>query len=157
LEVHYQNEIESIKGEVTRLTDIEQVLSSKNGKGISTQPPVKTPSIHVPHISQNLEADSITGNHFVHFTVVYPSQAQIIVNQTMKGPSDNRFTNPTGNDKWVALEERLRAVKGNNLIHLVIAAEVCLIPNIVVPKEFRVSDFVKYTGLECPYTHLRSY
>jgi len=35
LEAHYQNEIESIKGEVTRLTNLlEQVLSSKNGKGI---------------------------------------------------------------------------------------------------------------------------
>jgi hypothetical protein len=158
LEVHYQNEIESIKGEVARLRYmLEQVLSSKNGKGIFAQPPVKTPSIHVPHTSQNLEADSITGNHFVPFTVVYPSQAQITVNPTMKGPSDNRFTNPTGHDKWVALEERLRVVEGNNLIHPVITAEVCLVPNIVVPNEFRVPDFVKYTGLECPYTHLRSY
>jgi hypothetical protein len=33
LEAHYQNEIESIKGEVARFTDLfEQVLSSKNGK-----------------------------------------------------------------------------------------------------------------------------
>jgi hypothetical protein len=55
LEAHYQNEIESIKGEVARLTDLlEQVLSSKNGKGIFAQPPVKTPSIHVPGTSQNL-------------------------------------------------------------------------------------------------------
>jgi len=39
----------------------------------------------------------------------------------------------------------------------VITAELCLVPNIVVLKEFRVSDFIKYTGLECPYTHLQSY
>ena len=38
-----------------------------------------------------------------------------------------------------------------------IAAELCLVPHIVVLKEFRVSDFIKYTRLECPYTHLRSY
>jgi len=38
-----------------------------------------------------------------------------------------------------------------------IPAEVCLVPNLVVPKEFRVPDFIKYTRLECPYTHLRSY
>jgi hypothetical protein len=38
LEAHYQNEIESIKGEVARLTDLlEQVLSSKNKKGIFAQ------------------------------------------------------------------------------------------------------------------------
>jgi hypothetical protein len=69
----------------------------------------------------------------------------------MKGPSDNRFTNLMGHDKWVALEERLRSVEGNNLIHPVTAAEVCLVPNILVP------DFIKYTGLECPYTDLQSY
>jgi hypothetical protein len=56
LKAHYQNEIERIKGEVARLTDLlEQVLSSKNGKGIFAQPPVKTPST-----SQNLGADSTT-------------------------------------------------------------------------------------------------
>jgi|EndMetStandDraft_5_1072996.scaffolds.fasta_scaffold6694300_1 DNA-binding protein H-NS len=49
LEAHYQNEIESIKGEVARLTNLlEQVLSSKNRKGIFAQPPMKTPSIHFP-------------------------------------------------------------------------------------------------------------
>jgi hypothetical protein len=37
------------------------------------------------------------------------------------------------------------------------AAEVCLVPNIVVPKDFRIPDFIKYTGLECPNTHLQSY
>jgi hypothetical protein len=79
------------------------------------------------------------------------------VNPTTKGPSYNRFTNPMGHDKWVGLEERLRTVEGNNLIHHVIAVKVCLVPNMVVSKEFRVSDFVKYTRLECPYTHLRSF
>jgi hypothetical protein len=50
LEAHYQNEIESIKGEVARLTDLlEQVLSSKNEKGIFAQP-----HVHVLGTSQNL-------------------------------------------------------------------------------------------------------
>ena len=75
----------------------------------------------------------------------------------MKGPSDNRFTNLMGHDKWVALEETLRLVERNDLIHLVIVAEVCLVPNILVSKEFRVPDFIKYTRLECPYIHLPSY
>jgi len=37
------------------------------------------------------------------------------------------------------------------------AAEVCLVPNIIVPKNFRIPEFIKYTGLECPNTHIRSY
>jgi len=62
-----------------------------------------------------------------------------------------------GHDKWFGLEERLRVVEGNNLIHHVIAVEDCLVLNIMVSKEFRALDFVKYTRLECPYTHLRSF
>jgi hypothetical protein len=79
LEAHYQNEIESIEGEVARFIDLlEQVLSSKNGKGIFAQPPVKTPSIHVPGTSRNLGADSTAEQHFVHITPIPSSQAPIL-------------------------------------------------------------------------------
>ena len=47
-------------------------------------------------------------------------------------------------------------IEEKNLIDPMIAVEVCLVPNIVMPKKFKVPDFIKYTGLECPYTHLRS-
>jgi hypothetical protein len=60
-------------------------------------------------------------------------------------------------DKQFALEERLRVVEGNDWFNPMRAAEVCLLPNIVVPKDFRILDFIKYTGLQCPNTHLRSY
>jgi hypothetical protein len=43
--------------------------------------------------------------------------------------------------------KRLRAVEENDLFEPVQAAEVCLVPNIVVLKKFRVSDFIKYTRL----------
>jgi hypothetical protein len=42
-------------------------------------------------------------------------------------------------------------IEEKNLIDPMIAVEVCLVPNIVVPKKFKVPDFIKYTGLECPY------
>jgi hypothetical protein len=52
LEAHYQNEIESIEGERAILTNLlEQVLSSKNGKGISAQPPIGALVAHVPTTS----------------------------------------------------------------------------------------------------------
>jgi hypothetical protein len=155
LKAHYQKKIESIKGKVTRLADLfEQVLGFNNGKGTSAQPPMKTPSVRISHTSQNLGANSVTGHHFIPFTPIYSSQTQIIVEPRMKGSSNNRSTNPADHDKWVALEERLRAIKEKNLIDPMIAFEVCLVPNIVVPKKFKVLDFIKYTGLECPNTHL---
>jgi hypothetical protein len=75
---------------------------------------------------------------------------------TTEGPFDNRFTSPVNHDKWV-LERRLRAIEGNNLIDLVLTVKICLVPNIVMPKEFRMLDFIKYTKLECHNTHLLSY
>jgi len=37
------------------------------------------------------------------------------------------------------------------------AVEICLVLDVVVYKKFRVPKFVKYMGLECPNTNLRSY
>lgn len=36
----------------------------------------------------------------------------------VEGPSDNRSTSSINHDKWVALEERLKAIEGNNMIDL---------------------------------------
>lgn len=66
---------------------LEQALSFKNGKGTSAQPPMKTSSIHVPRAFQNLGKDLINGNHFIHLSPIYPSQAQITMSPTTK-PSD---------------------------------------------------------------------
>jgi hypothetical protein len=43
-------------------------------------------------------------------------------------------------NKLFALEERLRAVEGNDWFDPMRVAEVCLVPNIVVPKDFRILD-----------------
>jgi hypothetical protein len=55
------------------------------------------------------------------------------------------------------LEAKIRAIKGVNLYNLVGAVKICLVPNVIVPKKFRVPEFIKYTGTQCPMTHLKSY
>jgi hypothetical protein len=34
---------------------------------------------------------------------------------------------------------------------------MCLVPNVVIPKKFRVLEFVKYIGTQYPVTHLKAY
>ena len=46
---------------------------------------------------------------------------------------------------------------GFYMYDLVLATEMCLIPNVVVPKKFRVPKFIKYSGTQRPMTHLKSY
>jgi len=133
------------------------VLSSKNEKGIFAQPPVKTPSTHVQGTSQNLGANSTAEQYFVPIAPIPSSQAPITMDLTADGPPGNRSTDFVNYDKLSALEERLKAVEGNDWFDPMQAAEVCLVPNIIVPKNFRIPEFIKYTGLECPNTHLRSY
>jgi len=110
VEAHYQNEIESIKGEVARLTNLlEQVLSSKNGKGIFAQPPVKTPSIHVPGTSQNLGADSTAEQHFVPIAPIPSSQAPITMDLIADRPPDNRSTDFMNYDKIVYFGRKIKS------------------------------------------------
>jgi hypothetical protein len=56
-----------------------------------------------------------------------------------------------------ALEAKIRAIEGVDLYDPIRAAEMCLVPDMVVPKKFRVPEFIKYTGTQCPVTHLKSY
>ena len=35
--------------------------------------------------------------------------------------------------------------------------ELCLVPNMVIPPKFKVPDFDKYKGTNCPKNHLKMY
>ena len=162
LEAHYQKELESMKNDITRLTSLlEQALVSKFGEDTSTQPAVATPSVSIPaapfvFTSQNLGANPSSSEQ--QFTAhVPPAQVPVTVNLTIDDSHKMKFSKHVDYDKLTALEERLRAIEGADLYDPVHAAEMCLVPNVAVPKEFRVPEFIKYTGTECPVTHLKSY
>jgi len=36
-------------------------------------------------------------------------------------------------------------------------AKLCLVPDVVIPLKFKVSDFDKYKGTACPKNHLKMY
>jgi hypothetical protein len=38
------------------------------------------------------------------------------------------------------------AFEGSNLHDYIKVVEMCLVPNVVIPKKFRVPEFVKYIG-----------
>jgi hypothetical protein len=62
LESHYQTELESVKNEVSRLTDLlGQLLRAKNGEGTSAQQLEGAPTTHIPQASQNQGANSANG------------------------------------------------------------------------------------------------
>ena len=144
-----------MKNKVTRLTDLfEQLLRAKNGEGTSAQPPEGVPAARIPRASQNQGENSANEQHLVPITPIQPTHPPITVYLTTEGTSDNGSPSLMDQDKLCALEERLRAIEANYWFDPMRAAKVCLVPNVMVPKDFRIPDFIKYTGSN---THLRSY
>jgi hypothetical protein len=92
---------------------------------------------------------------FVHSRPSAPAPAVIypFANESHKTKSSNDIDQ----DKVRALEARIRAIEGVDLYDPIWAAEMCLVPNVVIPKKFCVPEFLKYTGTQCPMTHLKSY
>ena len=60
-------------------------------------------------------------------------------------------------EKIDLLEERLRAVEGLGNYPFSDLADLCLVPDIIIPPKFKVPDFDKYKGTTCPKSHLRMY
>ena len=55
------------------------------------------------------------------------------------------------------MEERLHAIEGGGNYAFADMAELCLVPDVVIPPKFKVPDFDKYKGTTCPKNHLKMY
>ncbi|XP_011013700.1 PREDICTED: uncharacterized protein LOC105117661 [Populus euphratica] len=80
-----------------------------------------------------------------------------IIDLTIKQSKKNKVVKEDELNKFIALEQRRRAFEGIHLYYPIKAAEMCLVPNVVIPKKFRVPEFIKYTGTQCYITHLKAY
>ena len=60
-------------------------------------------------------------------------------------------------EKFDHIEERLRAIEGGGDYAFTDMAKLCLVPDLVIPLKFKVSDFDKYKGTTCPKNHLKMY
>jgi hypothetical protein len=158
LEAQHQKEMDNLKEEIARLTSLlEQTLRDKSGKAtLITQPE----NMHITHFDpQNLGANRVSSEfqQAMHFQPVYPSRISSTIDSTEKESQKGKMVKEEGLEKWTALKERIRAVEGIRLYDHIKAVEMCLVPDIVIPKRFRVPEFVKCTGTQCPITHLKAY
>jgi len=158
-DAHFQEELESLKTSVARLTSLlEQTLRNTSGEGPSNRPVTFN---QIPIIAQPEERMSEHGQEpphnptFVQSATPAPNPVVMdaFANESRKAKSSDSIDQ----DKMEALEARLRVIEGVDLYDPVRAAEMCLVPNVVVPKKFRVPEFIKYSGTQCPMTHLKSY
>jgi len=131
-------------------------LRDKSGKATLAQP---EPMLVNPFNPQNMGANGLSSDfqQAMHFQPAYPTRMSFTIDSTEKESQKGKRLKEDGMTKLVALEQRLRALEGIRLYDPIKAAEMCLVPNIVIYKNFRVPEFVKYTGTQCPITHLKAY
>jgi len=72
------------------------------------------------------------------------------------GPNTVSTEGPTM-DRLSLLEERLRTIEGTDPFDPTGPADMCMVPGIIIPRKYKIPDFEKYTGVECPKTHLKAY
>jgi len=158
LEAQHQKEVDNLKEEVVRLTSLlEQALRDKSGKATLIAQP---DDMHVTHFDpHNLGANRVSSEfqQAMHFQPSYPARISSTIDSTKKGSQKGNMIKKDELNKFIALEQRMSAFEGIHLNDPIKAAEMCLVPNVVIPKNFRVPEFVKYTGTQCPITHLKSY
>jgi len=59
--------------------------------------------------------------------------------------------------KFDHIEERLRAIERGGNYAFADMAELCLVPDVIIPPKFKVPEFDKYKGTTCPKNHLKMY
>jgi hypothetical protein len=146
LEAQHQKEVDNLKEEVARLTSLlEQALTDKSRK--ATYIAQREPMLVNPFNPQNLGANGLSSDfqQVMHFQPAYPTRIPFTIDSTEKESQKGKMVKEEGLEKWAALEERVRAVEGNHLCDLVKAAKMYLVPNVVIPKKFKVPEFIKYT------------
>jgi len=158
-DAHFQEELESLKARVARLTSLlEQTFRNASGEGLSNRPTifVKPSETAQPEETMSEHGQEPPYNPaFVHS--VPPTLALAVIDPFANESHKTKSSNGIDQDKMTALEAWIRAIEGLDLYDLVRAAEMCLVLNVVVPKKFCVPEFIKYTRTQCPITHLKSY
>jgi len=60
-------------------------------------------------------------------------------------------------EKLDHIEEMLRVIEGGGNYAFADMAKLFLVPDVIIPPNFKVSDFDKYKGTTCPKNHLKMY
>ena len=114
-----------------------------------TNPPVT--SSPIPHNTTSHQTQAAHGTFPVYMPRVFPHQ---MANKT---PISFTSESSQSRERFEILEARLRAIEGGDRYGLRDAAELCLVPNVIIPPKFKVSEFDKYDGTTCLKTHLIMY
>ena len=80
------------------------------------------------------------------------------------GEQEELRKNPLGRSKHVDMQQRcslidkkLKEIEGVDDLGSVDPKELCLVPDLVIPPNFKIPKFEQYDGTKCPENHLDTY
>ena len=127
--------------------------------------PISMPVTHTskPEGLQTMLDDNMVSGNMIGASTSEGQQVTAIpkVLQVLTGDGSQSKATTVGIEgakgKLECLEERLRVIEGWSSYGLGEAAELCLVPDVVIPSKFKVPEFEKYKGTTCPKNHLTMY
>jgi len=158
-DAYFQEELASLKTSVAHLTSLlEQTLRNTSGEGPSTGPATfnQAPTTVQPEERMSEHGQEPQQNP-IFVQLATPAPAPTVMEASANESHKAKSYDSIDQAKIEALEAKLKVIEGVDLYDPVWAAEMCLVPNVVVPKKFRVPEFIKYSETQCLMTHLRSY
>jgi len=144
---------------VAHLTSLlEQTLRNASSEGPSNRPVTFNQTLIIAQLEERMSEHGQEPQHNPAFVqsatpVLAPTVMNAFANESLNVTSSDTIDQ----DKMAMLEPKIRVIEGVDLYDLVRATKICLVPNVVLPKKFRVPKFIKYSGIQCPMTHLKSY
>ncbi|KAE8702101.1 hypothetical protein F3Y22_tig00110503pilonHSYRG00823 [Hibiscus syriacus] len=87
-------------------------------------------------------------------------ESRIITNPraSHSNPKNSLLNYSQYEERFKRMDEAIRNVKGVNTSHKELEArELSMVPDLIIPHEFKMPDFEKYDGTSCPLIHLRMF
>ncbi|CAL5196509.1 unnamed protein product [Lathyrus oleraceus] len=110
------------------------------------QTPVDNSTVQERHIIQDSSRHDAVEYHSFAFYVPDYHGTSLVVN--VEQPQDDEIAK-----RCHVLKKRLKAIERQDTVELN-ALGMCLVPDLVIPPKFKVPEFEKYEGDDCPKHHL---
>ena len=130
-----QSHIKSIMEMLTKISAASPSGEAMNQGNAPVPPTVTTPP------------DAMQGHDL-------PNQNRHATIEVLGSPTPTQETPLT---RFQQLEARMRVVEGNDVYGATDPRDLCLVQDFELPPKFKVPDFEKYNGFQCPKEHLTMY
>ena len=88
---------------------------------------------------------------------IVPNQNDCCGQEELRKNLSERSNHVDMQQRYSLFDEKLKKIEGVNDLGIVDPRELCLVPDLVIPPNFKMPKFEKYDETKCPKNHLATY